>query len=172
MQRLRCLAVLGSLVPALAQAAPPVDPPAAVVAQPDPLKPAFEALPEGDRRALQDALIWTGDFNGAALGGYGPRTRDALLAFAGRGGIAPAAALDPPARRQLLAAADAARRAAGFTRLNDPRAGLTIGLPSRLLSVRTPCRTAPAMRRRTAPPCSRRAAGPGAPRTSPRSSRA
>ena len=138
MQVLRCLAILalGTAVPALAGAAPAPQPPGA--AQPDALKAGFEALPEGDRRALQEALIWTGDFNGAVVGTYGPRTRDALLAYARRSGVAPAAALDAATRRQLLAAAEAARRAAGFTRLFDSRAGLAIGVPAHLLPVRSP----------------------------------
>lgn len=138
MQALRCLAILalGSAAPVAARAAPPPEPPAA--AQPDALKAAFEALPEADRRALQEALIWTGDFNGAVAGSYGPRTRDALLAYARRSGIAPAAALDAAGRRPLLAAAEAARRAVGFVLLRDPRAGLAIGVPVHLLPGRSP----------------------------------
>ena len=139
MQMLRGFAVLAlaSVAAAPAPAAAPGDPPPAA-ARPDALKPVFDALPEADRRALQDALTWTGDFNGAVAGTYGPRTRDALLAYARRGGLTAGTALDGPARRRLLAEAEAARRAAGFTRLHDARAALTIGVPSRLLTVRTP----------------------------------
>lgn len=139
MLRIRLLACLCLLAPACpAAAAPPASTPAASApAAADPLKPAFEALPEPARRALQDALVWTGDFNGAVAGSYGPRTRDALLAYAGRSGLQPGAALAPATRARLLAAAEAARGVVGFTLLRDPRAGLAIGLPLKLLPVRT-----------------------------------
>ena len=118
-----------------ATAAPPPEPPAPAAV--DPLKIGFEALPDAQRRALQDALVWTGDFNGAVAGSYGPRTRDALLAHAKRIGLPPEAALSGAARAKLLATAAAARSAVGFALLRDSRAGLAIGLPLTLLPVRT-----------------------------------
>ncbi len=118
-----------------ATAAPPPEPPAPAAV--DPLKIGFEALPDAQRRALQDALVWTGDFNGAVAGSYGPRTRDALLAHAKRIGLPPEAALSAAARAKLLATAAAARGAVGFATLRDSRAGLAIGLPLTLLPVRT-----------------------------------
>ena len=129
-----CLAALTS-APAPASAAPAPPPPAA--AEADPAKPVFEALPEAERRALQDALVWTGDFNGAVAGNYGPRTREALLAHAKRAGVAPDAMLEAPARAKLLAEAEAARRTIGFAVLRDPRAGVAIGLPLKLLPGRS-----------------------------------
>ncbi len=138
-RRLLCLMGLGLMAPACAVAAAPPAPAPAIPAPAaaDPLKPVFEALPESARRALQDALVWTGDFNGAVAGSYGPRTRDALLAYAARSGLQPGAALAPATRTRLLAAAEAARGTVGFTLLRDPRAGLAIGLPLKLLPVRT-----------------------------------
>ena len=44
-------------------------------------KAAFLALPEGTRKATQDALVWLGFYNGVNDGDFGPRTRDAILAF-------------------------------------------------------------------------------------------
>ncbi len=129
------LAALAS-APVPAPAAPAAPPPDAA-AEPDPLRAAFEALPEAERRAVQDALVWTGDFNGAVAGSYGPRTRGALLAHAKRAGIAPGGAIDAPARAGLLAEAQAARRAVGFAMLRDPRAGVAIGLPLKLLPTRS-----------------------------------
>ena len=70
--------------------------PAAAPAQPDPAyeaaRIAFEALPETERKGLQDALIWTGDYNSVVAGTFGRRTFEALNAFRAR--TAPAAA-DP-----------------------------------------------------------------------------
>ncbi len=133
--RVALLLSLLLLAPGPARAAPPAAP---AQAQADPLKDAFEALPEADRRALQAALVWTGDFNGAVAGTFGPRTREALLAFADRSGAAPEAALTGPVRSKLLVAAEAARGAAGFTLLRDTRAALSIGVPSKRLPVRSP----------------------------------
>ncbi len=60
-------------------------------AAPKPADPAFEAaraafepLPEAERKALQDALVWTGDFNGVTSGSFGRRTFEAIQAFAAR----------------------------------------------------------------------------------------
>src|SRR5206468_3011899 len=44
----------------------------------------FESLPAPERRAIQDALVWTGDYNGTNDGNFGKRTRDAIAAFAVR----------------------------------------------------------------------------------------
>lgn len=45
----------------------------------DAAKAAYESLPEPDRKALQDALVWTGDYNSVITGTYGRRTHDALI---------------------------------------------------------------------------------------------
>src|SRR4051812_8941696 len=64
--------------------------PAAPATQPAPdpafeaAKAAFEALPETDRRAMQDALIWTGDYKSNVDGNFGRGTRDAIVAYARR----------------------------------------------------------------------------------------
>ncbi|MDB5571084.1 MAG: Peptidoglycan-binding domain 1 protein [Hyphomicrobiales bacterium] len=85
--------------PALAQAQTDPAPraPAPEAAQ-DPARAAFEALPEPERRALQDALTWTGDYKGAPDGGYGRGTRDALNAWSARAKTPPGRALDEAAR--------------------------------------------------------------------------
>ena len=40
----------------------------------DDARVAFEALAETDRKLIQDALIWTGDYNGVADGTFGRQT--------------------------------------------------------------------------------------------------
>ena len=153
-----------------ASAAPPA-PASSDAAKADPLKPVFEALPEDQRRAIQEALVWTAEFNGVVSGSYGPRTRDSLLAFSRRTGIAAAAVLDPATRAKLLADAEAARRAVGFAVLRDARAGVRIGLPLRLLPTRSDLPAARASRLRTGRSSSTRSASHlPAPTTSPRSS--
>lgn len=142
---LGCLTAPG---PALAQDRPvparPVQPaPRAASparpAAPDPAfeetKAAFEALPEAERKAIQDALVWTGDFNAVVSGAFGRRTFDALSAYRTRtGGADP---LDPRCRAALLAAGESAKAAARFRIAADPASGAMIGVPERLLSKRT-----------------------------------
>ncbi|KQT89792.1 hypothetical protein ASG60_08925 [Methylobacterium sp. Leaf469] len=123
---------------ALAQAPRPAGPPPRAAA-PDPAfeaaKAAYEALPEAERKALQDALVWTGDSNAVVTGTFGKRTYDALNAYRARtgggGGL-----LDATGRAGLLKAGAAARAAAGFLIKPDPASGTVLGLPERLLPKR------------------------------------
>lgn len=95
----------------------------------------FEALPEAERKAIQNDLIWAGQFNGAVSGSYGPLTFRAINAFKGARG--PADGLLPAAERAALAkAAQAARDAAGFKLLADDKTGVQIGIPQKLLPKR------------------------------------
>ena len=122
----------------------PAPPPAGTAANgrrpaaPDPafeaLKGAFEALPEAERKALQDALVWTGDFNAVVSGAFGRRTFEALEAFRARVG---ASSLEPRGRAALVAAGEGAKKAARFRVAADPGSGAVIGVPERLLARRT-----------------------------------
>ncbi|SFL23287.1 serine protease [Methylobacterium pseudosasicola] len=141
------LAVLllgGLTAPGLAQDRPAAQPAPkaaspAKPAAPDPAfeatKAAFEVLPEAERKAIQDALVWTGDFNAVVSGAFGRRTFDALTAYrTWAGGADP---LDPRGRAALLAAGAAAKTAARFRITTDPATGAVIGVPERLLAKRT-----------------------------------
>ena len=112
----------------LAHAQPAPPPPAA----PDPLASAFDALPERERKAMQEALIWTGDYLGVVDGAFGRRSREALVSFDRR--AAPTAdGLPTPAKLKVLyAAAGRARQAAGFAVVADAT-GARIGVPKALL---------------------------------------
>lgn len=125
-------------LPAASVAQPAQRPPAAA---PDPaleaMRAAFEALPEAERKALQDALVWTGDYNSVVSGAFGRRTFEGLNAYRTRTGE-PRDPLDPGARQAILAAGEAARRAARFVVRTDPASGVTIGVPERLLAKRAP----------------------------------
>lgn len=124
--------------PRPAQPAPKAAPPARPTV-PDPAfeatRVAFEALPEAERKAVQDALVWTGDFNAVVSGAFGRRTFDALTAYRTRAGGADP--LEPRGRAALLAAGAAAKAAARFRVAVDPATGAAIGVPERLLSKRT-----------------------------------
>ncbi len=116
--------------PALAASA--TAPPAASASD-DRLKPIFEALPEEERRNIQESLLWTGDYAGVVNGAFGTRTRDGLLAFVRKAGVSPDMALDPKSRALLLAAAATARAAVGFAPVKDKQAGVDVSLPLKLL---------------------------------------
>ncbi|KMO28911.1 peptidoglycan-binding domain-containing protein, partial [Methylobacterium aquaticum] len=110
-------------------------------ATPDPAfeaaRAAFEARPEAERRAVQDALVWAGNYTSVVTGTFGRRTYEAIGAWQTMSGTAATGILDEPARAALLAAGEAARRAARFTVAPDAATGVVIGVPERLLSKRS-----------------------------------
>lgn len=116
--------------------AKPKPPPSA----PDPVfeaaKAGFEALPEVERKGLQDALAWTGDYNSVVTGTFGRRTYDALLAYRKRAGSPALGLPDAGQRRAILAAGEAARKAVRFTVKPDAGSGAVLGVPERLLPKR------------------------------------
>ena len=96
-------------------------------------KAAFDALPDADRRALQEALIWTGDFQGTATGEFGKRTRDALIAFEKRVNNNADGTIDAKELAKLLATAQELKKSVGFAMLSDAASGAQIGVPAKLL---------------------------------------
>ena len=126
------LVLAGALGHAQAPPAAPAGPDAAMAGQ----KAAFLALPEATRKAAQDALVWLGFYNGAADGDFGKRTRDAILAFEASAKAPADGALSADELKTLLAAAANARDAVGFRILIDPKTGVKIGAPTKLLAAR------------------------------------
>ncbi len=128
------LALALSLAPPLAVAQGV--PPAAQATAPDPAfeaaRTAFEALTEAERRAIQDALVWTGDHNGVVSGGFGRRTFEAIGAYQRRARLAPSGLLDERGRAGLLSTARRAREAVGFETILDARTGARLGIPRKL----------------------------------------
>ncbi|MBV8567768.1 MAG: peptidoglycan-binding protein, partial [Methylobacteriaceae bacterium] len=123
--------------PAIAAPAPaPASPPA-----PDPAveasKRAFEALPEDQRKAVQDALMWTGLYHGALDGTFGKGTREALIAFETREKINADAIVDQGEFARLAAAAKKAKEAVRFSTVTDDLTGVRFGLPLKLLTRRS-----------------------------------
>ncbi|WP_018046048.1 serine protease [Methylobacterium sp. 88A] len=101
-------------------------------------KAAFEPLPEAERKGLQDALVWTGDYNSVITGTFGRRTYDALLSYQKRAGNSAPGFPDARMRAAILAAGDTARKAARFSVKPDPASGIVIGVPERPLAKRSP----------------------------------
>jgi hypothetical protein len=97
---------------------------------------AFEALPDPERKGLQDALIWTGDQVGAADGSFGRRTYDGVIAYQRRLGLPPTGILDTKPRTALLSEGQRLRQTAGFALFDDVRTGVQIGIPDKWLTRR------------------------------------
>lgn len=132
-----------ALAPAAAQAQPARQPSSAAAPAAPALDPAqaasklaYDRLDEAERKAIQNDLIWTGDFNGVAGGEFGKRTYDALLAFERRSQGVSDGILTPPERAALTRAADQARLAIRFAPITDQSTGIRIGLPTALLPAR------------------------------------
>lgn len=127
--------LLGSTIETVAQAPRPPSPalPGPADAAFEAARAAFERLPEADRRALQDALVWTGDYPSTTTGEFGRRTFEGIETYQRRTRQPPTGILDPPARRALLAAGEKARAAAGFATVADAATGIAIGVPATLL---------------------------------------
>ncbi|MBF9235028.1 peptidoglycan-binding protein [Microvirga alba] len=128
-------ALVGSLMvaafhPAMAQAPSPAARNAPAL---DAARAVFEALPEADRKAIQEGLIWMGDYSGAADGTFGRQTYDAIVAFQ-QGAKKPAnGILNQADRASLQNATQQARSASGFTVIDDPRSGVRLGIPAKIL---------------------------------------
>jgi peptidoglycan hydrolase-like protein with peptidoglycan-binding domain len=113
--------------PAAAPAAPPAANPLIEAA-----RPVFEALPLETRKAIQDALVWAGDYQGSVDGAFGKLTFDGILAFELKNKLAADGILDDKERAALLAAAAKQRSASDFKTVVDQRTGIRFGLPGAL----------------------------------------
>ncbi len=131
-------ALLFATAPAHSQGSAPSN--AALSPQPELLeraRAAFENLPEADRIAIQDALVWTGDYASTADGAFGRRTFEAIQAFQRRVRQQPTGILERGAVASLVAAGANVRSTAGFVMINEDTAGLRIGIPQKLLPKRS-----------------------------------
>jgi peptidoglycan hydrolase-like protein with peptidoglycan-binding domain len=129
-----------------ASGAPKATPPAAAAAAAadqvfESQKSAFDALPETDRRSIQDALVWTGDYNGIVDGSFGKRTRDSILAYQASVKSPTTGVMDPAEIAGLVAAAQKAKTAAKFQIFVEDKTGIKIGAPLKWLDKRIPIAT-------------------------------
>ena len=134
---------VGACVIAVLMMATPVSPTFAQPIAPIPgpglladARAAFERLDEETRLAIQEALIWTGDYVGAIDGAFGPRTFDAIVSHQRRERLPPDGVLLAADIDELLAIAAGERDAVGFALVDDPRTGVRIGIPLALMERR------------------------------------
>jgi peptidoglycan hydrolase-like protein with peptidoglycan-binding domain len=124
-------------------AATQIQGPNAVSAAPgDPLfeaaRQAFEALPEDQRHAMQEALIWASNFTAVTSGSFGKRTFDAVLQFQKKHGLPSTGILDSKLQATLIAEALSLKQSVNFSIQADARSGLRIGLPLKLMNKTAP----------------------------------
>jgi hypothetical protein len=106
---------------------------------PDPsadAKAAFLAMPEPDRKALQEGLGWLGFYNGVVDGAYGKRTIESLSAYQLSLNTTADGVIAPKQLDALKAAAEKAKAAVGFKLIDDAATGVRIGAPTKLLEKR------------------------------------
>jgi peptidoglycan hydrolase-like protein with peptidoglycan-binding domain len=118
--------------------AAPLSPPAAATAAADAKleaqKAAFLAMPEADRKAVQDALGWLDFYNGTVDGAFGKRSRDSILAYQQSVGAVQDGIVGPAELEALKTAAQRARAAVDFALVDDRISGVRIGAPLKLLT--------------------------------------
>ncbi len=110
--------------------------PATPVADPvfNAAKAEFERMDEPARKALQDDLVWTGDYNGITQGVYGKMTFRATQAFQKRSKLPEDGILTGKGRLALATAARGIREQAQFAVAVDPRTKARIGIPRAVLT--------------------------------------
>ncbi|MET0605368.1 MAG: peptidoglycan-binding domain-containing protein, partial [Beijerinckiaceae bacterium] len=128
---------------ALAQPSPRA-PTGPAQAAPDPAmeasQRAYDALPENDRRAIQESLMWTGDYNAVVGVNFGKRLYDAIRSYQKRRNVPQNGVLSDSLWAALTAEGKRARDSVRFAILDDPATGVRVGAPMRLVerSVRSP----------------------------------
>lgn len=95
---------------------------------------AFERSWDGQtRRAVQEALVWTGDYDTRVDGAIGPRTRSAIRDFQRDHGWRATGHLTREQFDALMAARRAAVEEVGFRVVDHAETGVRVGIPLRLL---------------------------------------
>jgi len=99
-------------------------------------KSAFDSLPEVDRKAVQEALLWAGQYVGVVDGSFGKRTRDSILAWQTSIKASADGIVDAQQLVSLKAGLQKERAAVGFQTFIDAHTGVRIGAPLKLLDKR------------------------------------
>jgi peptidoglycan hydrolase-like protein with peptidoglycan-binding domain len=89
------------------------------------------AIPLAERIAIQFDLAWTGDYNGLVNGEFNDKTTAAIKTFQRDRKFKETGTLNPQERALLAAAAKAKAAQVGWSMVDDPVAGVLIGLPTR-----------------------------------------
>lgn len=99
----------------------------------DPQIEAVARLTLDERRQIQAALKWYGDYNAVVDGIFGPATWEAVSAYQSRNGFEPTGTLTDIERVVLTTAYEFDLILAGLEELNDDYAGLSLEYPARLV---------------------------------------
>jgi hypothetical protein len=100
-------------------------------AKAEPADDMFAGIPPAERRKIQAALLWSGDYTGA-VGGEDPMLA-AIKNFQKRHKAKVTGVLTPSERADLIAAAKAHEAEYGWNVVVDPATGIRIGLPTKML---------------------------------------
>ncbi len=96
-----------------------------------PAPDVFAGIPRDERLKIQSALLWSGDYTGAAGGDDAMLT--AVKNYQKRNKAKVTGALTPAERAALVAAAKAQEDEFGWSVMVDPATGIRIGLPTKLV---------------------------------------
>ncbi|HEU0222619.1 MAG TPA: trypsin-like peptidase domain-containing protein [Paracoccaceae bacterium] len=91
-----------------------------------------ERMSEADRLAVQEALVWTGDYGGTLDGVFGPMTRAAIRRFQLREGGLVTGYLTREDQYDLFQARESRLQATGWRVVEDGPLGIRVGLPAAL----------------------------------------
>ncbi|MGL4324553.1 MAG: peptidoglycan-binding domain-containing protein, partial [Beijerinckiaceae bacterium] len=117
---------LPSSRPAAPAPLPATDPALAAAEQ------AFSLLDEASRRAVLEALMWSGDYNGVVGINFGKRGYDGIRAFQKKKNLPQTGILDDMQRQMLLAEGRRLRDSVRFSVITDASSGMKIGIPLRV----------------------------------------
>lgn len=95
--------------------------------------PAWAAIPEPDRLAIQADLVWLGNFIGLSAEEFDSHTLDAIKTFQKRNNGAETGTLNAQERSLLTQAAAAPEAAVGWRLIDDGATGARVGLPEKLV---------------------------------------
>src|ERR1700692_3454481 len=87
-----------------------------------------------DIRTQQEMLIWTTDYDGLIDGKIGPETTQGIKQFQIRLGNPPTGRLSAAEYQELQKQGNAKRDRAGFQQVIDKNAGVSVGIPLKLVS--------------------------------------
>src|SRR4051812_40715064 len=99
----------------------------------DTIAASYTAIALTERIAIQNDLVWTGDYNGLINGDFGERAIAAVKAFQKRNGGKETGVLNQPERASLAAAAKPKQEAVGWRMVQDLVTGARLGIPSKLM---------------------------------------
>jgi len=94
---------------------------------------SYNAIPLAERIAIQNDLIWTGDYNGMLNGEFGERAVAAVKAFQKRKGSKETGVLNLQERAALALLAKPKQDAVGWRIVDDLATGARVGVPAKLM---------------------------------------